>query len=166
MKLFPAKNYILELSDNSSKILVDLKQSTLLSDSLISKWTKKTFIGQVSDDGFKLISSDIERGGVFCVLEGEVKNKSILLQIRMHKVFQFLTAILMLMPILGIGIVTYQNGFSDSIRIIITMFVALLILRFLIIEQAFKFVSKRSLMKLENVTDKSKRVKNEVQQNL
>jgi len=166
MKLFPAKNYIIELDDDSSKVLADVKQNTLLSDTLISKWTERAFIGQVWNNGFKLISSDIERGGAFCVLEGKVKSKSVLLKIRMHKVFQFLTAILMLMPIFGIGVVTYKNGFTDSIRIIITMFVSLLILRFLIIELAFKFVSKRSLAKLENAIGSTRRTKIEEQQNL
>jgi len=61
MKLFPKRNFTAELSEISSVAMGELKRNTDITDSLISDWTKKAFRGQVNENGFKIISSEIGR---------------------------------------------------------------------------------------------------------
>jgi hypothetical protein len=43
MKLFPTKNFTIELRENSSIAMAELKKNTDITDSLVSDWTKKEF---------------------------------------------------------------------------------------------------------------------------
>ena len=69
MNIFPTNNYEFELTKERTDALSELEKNTLITDSLVSEWTKKAFIGQVNDNGFKIISSKPGRGA-FCILNG------------------------------------------------------------------------------------------------
>ena len=55
MKIFPTNNYEFELTKESSDALSELEKNTLITESLVSEWTKKAFIGQVNENGFKVL---------------------------------------------------------------------------------------------------------------
>ena len=61
MKFFPSKELDVSLPENKSELINRIKELTEDSESLITKHTDKSFIGQVSNDGFRIIS---------CLLKG------------------------------------------------------------------------------------------------
>ena len=150
MKLFPTKNYEVVLSNDYSVSMEHLKSNTDITDLLTSDWTKKAFRGQVHENGFKIISSEIGRGAI-CVLVGEFDGKNGELEIRIHKAFKVMFSILMLMPIIGFGIAMITNGIEKSIGIMIPAIFAILFLRFVFIELGFRFVSNTGMNKLSKI---------------
>ena len=147
MKLFPNKNFTVELSNDRQTTLNALKQNTKLTDRLVSEHTDREFIGQVNDSGFKIISSEIGRGAV-CVFVGELQDSSGNLEIRIHKAFKVMFSILMLMPVAGVVIAVFTNGIQYSIGILVQMFMGILFVRFVLMELSFRFISKTGLNKL------------------
>ena len=79
----------MELRYDKAITLNKLRQNTKLTDSLTSEYTDKEFIGQISDYGFKVISSEIGRGAV-CVFIGELQDSFGTLEIRIHKAFKLI----------------------------------------------------------------------------
>lgn len=150
MKLFPKRNFITELSENSSLVMEELKRNTDITDSLVSDWTKKAFRGQVNENGFKIISSEIGSGAI-CVLNGNFNGKTGKIEIRIHKAFKVMFSILMLMPIIGLGIALLTSGIEESLGIIIQMVMGVLFVRFVFIEFSFRIISKTGLDKLSEI---------------
>ena len=64
-----------ELRSDYSISMENLKSNTDITDSLTSDWTNKAFRGQVTENGFKIISSEIGRGAI-CVLNGKFDGKN------------------------------------------------------------------------------------------
>jgi hypothetical protein len=58
------------------------------------------FIGQVSENGFRLISAKTGRGA-FCVFNGKLELNSGSIEVSIHKSFQILISIIYLFPIIG-----------------------------------------------------------------
>ena len=87
MNIFPTKNYEFELLFDRSEALSELEKNTMITNSLVSEWTKKEFIGQVNKNGFRIISSKRGRGA-FCVLNGNLESKNGTLKIEIHKAFR------------------------------------------------------------------------------
>ncbi len=162
MKLFPKRNFIVELSESNSIAMAELKRNTDITDSLISDWTKKAFRGQVNESGFKIISSEIGRGAI-CVLNGKFDGKTGEIEVRIHKAFKVMFSILMLMPIIGFGIVALTSGMEESLGIIIPMVMGIVFVRFALMELSFHFVSKVGLNKLTQIIGIKTLKKNEVQ---
>jgi hypothetical protein len=150
MKIFPNKNFTVELSNDRLTTLNKLKQNTKLTERLVSEYTDKEFIGQVNDYGFKIISSEIGRGAI-CVFVGEFQDSYGNLEIRIHKAFKVMFSILMLMPIAGFIIAVFTNGFQSSIGILIPMFMGILFVRFVFMELSFRFISETGLNKLNRL---------------
>ncbi len=150
MKLFPNKNITVELSNDRLTTLNELKQNTKLTDRLVPEHTDKEFIGQVSDSGFKIISSEIGRGAI-CVFVGELQDSFGNLEVRIHKAFKVMFSILMLMPIAGFVIAVITNGIQSSIGILVPMFMGILFVRFIFMELSFRFISKTGLNKLNRL---------------
>ncbi len=161
--MFPTKQFTAELTENSAIAMAELKQNTDLTDTLVSDWTKKAFRGQVNENEFKLISSEIGRGAI-CVLIGKFKEKNGEIEVRIHKAFKVMFSILMLMPIIGFGIVAITNGIEKSYGIIIPMIMGVLFIRFVFMELSFRFVSKIGMNKLTRIIGITTLKKNEVQQ--
>jgi hypothetical protein len=150
MKLFPTKNFKAELRSDYSISMENLKSNTDITDSLTSDWTKKAFRGQVNENGFKLISSEIGRGAV-CVLIGKFDGNTGEIEVRIHKAFKVMFSILMLMPIIGFGIAILTNGIEKSIGIIITAIMGIVFVRFVFIELGFRFISNTGINKLTDI---------------
>jgi hypothetical protein len=147
MKLFPSRNLTVELQYDRMITLNELRCNTKLTDTLVSEYTDKAFIGRVNDSGFKIISSEIGRGAV-CVFLGELQDSLGTVEIRMHNAFKILFSILMLMPIIGFGIAVLTNGIENSIAIILPMIMGVLFVRFVFMELSFRFISKTGINKL------------------
>jgi len=150
MKLFPTKNFKAELRSDYSISMENLKSNTDITDSLTSDWTKKAFRGQVNENGFKLISSEIGRGAV-CVLIGKFDGNTGEIEVRIHKAFKVMFSILMLMPIIGFGIAILTSGIEKSIGIIIPAIMGILFVRFVFIELGFRFISNTGINKLTDI---------------
>ena len=148
MKLFPNKNFKVELSENSSSAMTDLKQHTKLTSNIVSKWgVKEDFIGQVDQNGFKVISS-IVGFGALCVLTGKFENSSGQIEVRFHKAFKILFSILLLYPLIGFFIIWKTKGIETAKDFLPTLVIAFLAIRFLFMELSFRVISKIGLNKL------------------
>jgi hypothetical protein len=148
MKLFPSKHFTVELKDDRATTLDELRRNTKLTDTLVSAYTDKKFIGQVSDCGFKIISSEMGRGAV-CVFIGELQDSLGTLEIRIHKAFKIMFVILMLLPIVGFGIAGLLDGIVMAM--IPLMIMGVVFVRFAFMELSFRFISKTGLNKLERI---------------
>ena len=165
MKLFPTKNFKAELISDYSISMDNLKSNTDITDSLTSDWTKKAFRGQVSEVGFKIISSEIGRGAV-CVLIGKFDENIGEIEVRIHKAFKVMFSILMLMPIIGFGLAILSNGIEKSTGTIIPTIMGILFIRFIFLELSFRFISNTGINKLTDILGIKELKKNVVQQGL
>ena len=147
MKLFPSKYLTVELREDRVATLNELKRNTKLTDNLISSYTDKKFIGKVNESGFKIISSEIGRGAV-CVFTGELQDSVGELEIRIHNAFKVMFSILLSYPLIGFGLITYNQGFEEGIIFLPVHITVLLFIRFVFIELSFRFISKTGLNKL------------------
>ncbi|WP_047419577.1 hypothetical protein [Cellulophaga sp. Hel_I_12] len=150
MKLFPNKYFKAELRSDYSISMQNLKSNTDITESLTSDWTDKAFRGQINDNGFKIISSEIGRGAV-CVLIGKFEGKTGEIEVRIHKAFKVMFSILMLLPIIGFGIILFTNGIEKSLEIIIPMIMGIVFVRFVFIELSFRFISNTGINKLTDI---------------
>lgn len=150
MNIFPIKNYEIELSNDSSKALYELKKNTMITDSLISEWTEKAFIGQVNENVFKIISSKPGRGA-FCVLNGKLEAKKGSVEITINKAFRVMLSILFLFPIVGLIISFFIKEFKVSFSLIIPSLMSFVVFRFIFTEIAFRIISKSGLKKLTEI---------------
>jgi hypothetical protein len=150
MKLFPGKTVTVKLTYDRATTINELRRNTKLTNLLGSYYTNKAFIGQVSDSGFKLVSSEIGRG-VFCVFVGDLQDSFGELEIRLHNGFRIMTSILMLFPFIGLGIAIIEEGIENSISLVPVTVFAFLATRFLILEMPFRRISKTGLNKLKEV---------------
>lgn len=151
MKIFPTSDYSFKLLGEPIESFERLKRRTLISDSLSSKITDKSFLGIINNNSFRLISSEIGRGA-FCVLNGEIIDKNGTIKIEINKPFQILLSVILCLPI----VVLISQLFSQDSHLFLLLVVALgqiLIIRFMFIEIAFKKLSKNSLNRLSDVLD-------------
>jgi len=162
MNIFPAKNYEFELLFDSSKALSELEKNTMITDSLVSEWTKKEFIGQVNKNGFRIISSKRGRGA-FCVLNGNLKSKNGTLKIEIHKAFRVMLSLIYLFPIIGFTIALFTKEKDVIISLITPTIMALVVFRFIFTEIAFRIISRNGLKKLTEIIGITNLKKNEVQ---
>nr|WP_042294497.1 hypothetical protein [Nonlabens ulvanivorans] len=150
MKIFPTNNYEFELTKESTKALSELEKNTLITDSLVSEWTKKAFIGQVNDNGFKIISSKPGRGA-FCILDGKLESEKGTLEIRIHKAFRIMLSLIYLFPIIGFTIALFTKEKEIIISLIFPTLMALVVFRFVFTELAFRIISRNGLKKLTKI---------------
>ena len=148
MKLFPSKTCTVQLRDDRATTLNELRRNTKLTVALVSLYTDKEFIGQVNDSGFKIISSDTGRGAV-CVFIGEFQDSLGTLEIRIHKAFKIIFAVLMISPLIGLGIAGLLDGIVTAM--IPLTIIGVVLVRFVLVELSFRFISKTGLNKLEKI---------------
>lgn len=151
MTIFPSDEYEVELKNETSMVMNELKRNTKLSNSLVSEWgVKEAFIGRVDNNGFKIISS-IVGFGAFCVLTGQFQNKEGFIKIQVHKTFRVLLSILMLFPFIWFGILVFLNGLQTATDLIIPFIFLLLFIRFVLLGLTYKFISKIGLNRLTEI---------------
>lgn len=147
MKIFPIKNYTFRLINESSETIAELEKNTLITESLTSQYTNKAFIGKISGNKFRVITSK-PKSGVFCVLEGKLENKTGTIEITIHKTFQVLLILIFMFPIIGFIISLFTQETRLSISLIIPTLMSVLIFRFVFLELAFRIISNNGLTKL------------------
>lgn len=139
---------MVQLRDDRATTLDELRRNTKLTGTLVSLSTDKEFIGQVNDSGFKIISSEIGRGAV-CIFIGEFQGSLGTLEIRIHKAFKIIFAILMISPLIGLGIAGLLDGIVTAM--IPLTIIGVVFARFVLVELSFRFISKTGLNKLEKI---------------
>ncbi len=150
MKLFPSKKYSVTLYSESLPALEKLKRNTKHSDSLISSYTDKIFIGIVNKTNFKIITSFVGFGA-FCVFVGEFKSHNGIIEIKIHKVFKGMLLIILSYPFIGLGLQLYQNGLENISDFILLMIFSLSIIRFGFIKLLFRIISNMGFKKLSKM---------------
>ena len=152
MKFFPSNIYEFKLIDNQNITIERLNKRTLNSERLISKITDKSFIGKVDENQFKIISSDVGKGA-FCILSGKINQRHVEVNVEINKPIKILLSILMFSPIIGLFIELIKKSLEFNPILLLVCFVQILIIRFILIEMAYKFLSKQSINKLSDVLD-------------
>ena len=150
MKLFPTKKFEIELAEPLESALEKLRNETEPSTSLASEWTKKTFTGQVTESGFKLISSAVGHGP-FCILDASFEGQKGTFTAYIHPVFKGLVAVLLFFPILGIVFVTVMNGFGDldeHLNLLILLPIMFILLRFGYVQLLFWYTKRGVINRL------------------
>lgn len=148
MKLFPVRYLYVELEENYSRVCELLKQETDTTVNLATTWTNKKFRGNVTEQGFKLISSEIGRGAV-CIFLGNFQNNSGTIEIRIHKAFQFFFGIILTYPLIGFGLILFGQGMNSAIQFIPVLLLEALFIKYVLIGLSFKYISRTGLKKLE-----------------
>jgi hypothetical protein len=74
MKIFPEKDYSIELKNNSSLAISELKSQTLSEEQFFTNWDSQAFIGKIEKNEFKVKLSK-KLIGEFCVIEGKLDKK-------------------------------------------------------------------------------------------
>lgn len=152
IKLLPYKELKFKLIDSQEETLNRLKRRTELSESLVSRYTDKSFCGRIYKNEFKLISSAIGKGA-FCVLTGTINETTGNVKVEIHKTFKTLLSIILILPIIGAIVTAFINPEELHPIMILVFFLQLLMIRFVFIGIAFRFLSKSSLNRLRDVAD-------------
>ncbi|KAA1239367.1 hypothetical protein [Aquimarina sp. RZ0] len=159
MKLFPTKYYSIELQNDSSIAMTNLKSNTLSAEQFVTDWKKQTFIGKIHNDEFEIkLSKNFY--GTFCVLNGKLEKRNGTLQIRVDKTLKILFWIVVLFVMSGLIASLIRNRLDNLLPLIMTI----IVFRFIFIELVFRIISKTGLDKLTKIIGITKLEKNEVQQ--
>jgi hypothetical protein len=152
MKIFPTSHYTFKLYGDEKESIERLKRRTEPSESFGSQRTEKSFLGKIDGNSFKIISSEIGRGA-FCVMSGKIENNVSFVNVEINKPFRVLLSIILCLPILGLGLSLLLGNIEDVLIIPFVAIFQIIIIRFIAIELAFKFLSKKSLNRLSDVLD-------------
>lgn len=152
MKIFPTIEQEFKLIDNQVETLNRLNRRTEKSENLSSAHTDKSFRGIINGNEFKLISSVIGKGA-FCVMTGIIDTDKGNVKVEIHKVFRVLLSILLLLPIIGFVTMTISGMQEFSPILILILVGQILIIRYLFIGLAFRFLSKESMNRFSDVLD-------------
>ncbi len=152
MKLFPTKELSFRLVNNQAETIDRLNRRTERSDNLTSQFTDKSFCGQIDGNEFKLISSTIGRGA-FCVMSGQINSVDGSVKVEINKVFQILLTIILLLPLVGFLIKAINQTDKFSPIMILVAIGQILMIRYVFIGLAFRFLSRESLNRLQDVLD-------------
>lgn len=150
--LFPTKEVKFKCINSQIETLDRLNRRTEKSENLSSQFTDKSFIGSIEANKFKLISSKIGKGA-FCIMTGIINSNDIIVKVEIHKVFRILCGIILLLPLIGLIITLFTRIEKFSPIMIFVVIGQILLIRYLFIGIAFKFLSRESLQKLREVLD-------------
>ena len=159
MKLFPKEKYHIELQNNASIAISELRNETLSDEQFISNWNNQTFIGKITENEFEIKLSK-KLYGEFCLLRGSLENKHGTLEILINPKLKIFLSIIFLFPFSGLIMSLIINGLTNSTGLVISTIMFIIILRFLVIEFGFRIISKSGLNKLIKIIE----IKNKVQQ--
>ncbi len=151
MKLFPTIQLKFKLFNSKNDSIERLSRRTEYAEKMTSAFTDKSFRGVVKDDEFRIISSEIGKGA-FCVMTGKIENETGYVKVEINSAFKKMLSFILALPLIGLIVNTIQKP-EDFIVLVLVMFGQLLIIRFLMIGLAFKFMSSRSLNKLRDTLD-------------
>jgi hypothetical protein len=152
MKIFPTKELKFKLVDDQAETLNRLNRRTEKSKNLTSSYTDKSFRGIINGNEFKIISSAIGKGA-FCVMTGAIESDKGNVKVEIHKVFRILLSVILCFPIIGIFIAILTGSEEPHPIFILVVIGQILIIRYVFIGLAFKFISRESLNRLRDVID-------------
>lgn len=152
MTFFPIKEIEFKLRDDQLTTLDRLKRRTEYSENLTSQFTDKSFRGIIKGNEFKVISSTIGSGAL-CVMKGEICSEKGNVTVEIHKVFRVLFSIMLLLPFPALLAPLISETIEFSFIQIVILIGQFLMIRFVFIGLAFKFLSQRSLNRLRDVLD-------------
>lgn len=150
IKLFPTKELKFRLIDGKAETLERFSRRTEKSENLTSQFTEKSFRGLINENEFKVISSVIG-AGTFCVMTGQIDLNGGNVSVEIHKAFRVSFIIIFFLLIIGnIGMVVIKlEEFSSAMVLILVG--QILIIRYIIMEFAFRLLSRRSLHRLRKI---------------
>ncbi|MEP5934398.1 MAG: hypothetical protein ABJ218_04725 [Winogradskyella arenosi] len=152
MNIFPTKEKEFKLIDDQAETLNRLNRRTEKSENLTSQYTDKSFRGMINGNEFKVISSVIGKGA-FCVMTGKINSDSGNVKVEIHKVFRILLSVFLCFPAVGITIAILTGSEEFSPIFILVVILQMLMIRYVFIGLAFRFLSKDSLNRLRDVLD-------------
>ena len=152
MNIFPTKELEFKLIDDQAETLNRLNRRTEKSKNLTSQYTNKSFRGMIDGNEFKIISSVIGKGA-FCVMTGKINSDNGNVKVEIRKVFRILLSIILCFPVIGIVALLLSDAKEFSPILILVVIGQVLMIRYVFIGLAFKFLSKASLNRLRDVLD-------------
>ena len=152
MNIFPTKELEFKLIDDQAETLNRLNRRTEKSKNLTSQYTDKSFRGMIDGNEFKIISSVIGKGA-FCVMTGKINSDNGNVKVEIHKVFRILLSIILCFPVIGIVALLLSDAKEFSPILILVVIGQVLMIRYVFIGLAFKFLSKASLNRLRDILD-------------
>ncbi|UTW65220.1 hypothetical protein KFE94_11110 [bacterium SCSIO 12643] len=151
-ELFPTTKRKFVLHDSQEDTIDRLRRRTEESYILASKRTDKSFIGDIHNNRFRIISSVIGTGA-FCVLTGEINNNEGFVQVKVHIAFKLLIGIPVLVLII-LSLISPLLGWEESQMPNIGLLLLLVFFtRYFYVGVSFKVLSKQSLNRLRDVLD-------------
>ncbi|MEN2400186.1 hypothetical protein GKZ90_0010380 [Flavobacterium sp. MC2016-06] len=148
MKIFPESNYSIELNNDATSAISELKKQTLSKEQFVTNWKNQTFIGKIKENEFEIKLSK-KLFGEFCVLNGKVENKKGILEIRTGKILKIIFLALVFFCFSGIIIAIIKNKWELIFYFVMTIAV----MRFVFLELGFRFVSQYALNKLTEIIE-------------
>lgn len=106
----------------------------------------------IEGNTFRLISTETGKGAL-CVMTRVIHKNSGHVNVEIHKVFKVLFSILLCLPIIAITIAIATGQEEAHPIFILVVILQILMIRFVFIGLAFKFLSKHSLNRLRDVLD-------------
>lgn len=106
----------------------------------------------INGNEFKVISSLIEKGA-FCVMTGKINSENVIVKVETYKVFEILLSIFLCFPVVGMIVLILRNSQEFLPILILVMIGQILIIRYVFIGLAFRFLSEDFLNRLPDVLD-------------
>jgi len=146
MKIFPEKVFSIELINESSTAILELKNQTLSKEQFVINWKNQAFIGEIEKNEFEIKLSK-KFYGEFCIIKGKLENKVGILEIRTSRIFKIIFISIILFALSGIIAAIIQN----KINVILSLVLTIIVIRFIFIELGFRYVSKSGINKLTEI---------------
>lgn len=146
MKIFPEKDYSIELNKDSSLVISELKNQTLSKEQFVTNWNNQSFIGKIEANAFEVKLSK-KLIGEFCVLNGKLENGKGTLKIRTGKIIKIIFIAIVLFALSGIITAIFRTNFELIFHLVMTI----LVMRYIFIELGFRLTSKIGINKLSQI---------------
>ncbi|KUO69142.1 MAG: hypothetical protein APF83_12315 [Lutibacter sp. BRH_c52] len=158
MKIFPEKEYSIELNKDSLLGISELKNQTLSEEQFVTNWNNQPFIGKIDKNEFEVKLSK-KLIGEFCVLKGKLENQKGTLEIRTGRIIKIIFVAIVLFAVSGIITAIIRTELELIFHLVITI----LVMRYIFLELGFRLVSKSGIDKLTEIIGIKKINKNVAQ---
>ena len=158
MKIFPEKDYSIELNNDNKSAILKLKNRTSSKEQFVTNWNSREFIGEIKESEFEIKLSK-KLYGEFCILHGKLENKKGTLEIRTGNIFKIIFIVIFIFALSGIITAIIQN----KLELIFHLVMTILVMRFVFLELGFRLVSKSGIQKLTEIIGIKKLSKNVAQ---
>ena len=161
IKLFPEKNYLIELGNDSSIAISRLISQTLSKEQYVSNWKAQAFIGEIKNNEFEIALSK-ELYGDFCILRGKIDKTKGTLNILVSKKIKIIFISIILFIISGIiGAIFYGEMIT-----LLKLIIAIPVFRYIFLELGFRIISKSTINKLTEIIEIEELKENVAQHNV